>query len=218
MNKVELKRFINSPVPSNTYLLSKSTSSCIIIDPGTKDETDILAYVHEKNLRIDYIILTHEHFDHCWGVNHLIESSGAKVVCTRKCAEVVGKPSNYFNKFYFNSEETYSVDRVDIMVEDIGYKMEWEGVELSFIKTKGHSPNSMCISVEGVLFTGDTLLLNTKPVLMKRMGSSKEDLKISIETIFHKFEPETIVYPGHGDSFRLCDAKAYYECFFGSSI
>ena len=215
----EIKRFVNSPVPSNTYLISKeNTSSCIIIDPGSKEEPELIAYIKEKRLSVDYILLTHEHFDHCWGVNELIKKTEAKVVCTQNCKDKVIQPSNYFNKFYFNSEEKYSVNRVDIVVEDLEYDLNWHSAKIRFIETKGHSPGGMCISIENMLFTGDTLLLNTKPVLMKRLESSKVDFKESVMRLFAVFPADTIIYPGHGESFCLKEVLPFFEDYLGTNL
>jgi glyoxylase-like metal-dependent hydrolase (beta-lactamase superfamily II) len=212
---LEIKRFVNSPVPSNTYLISiENKSSCIVIDPGSKEEPELMAYIKEKGHSVDYIILTHEHFDHCWGVNELIEKTGAKVVCSQKCKDRVLRPSNYFNKFYFDSEEEYCVNKVDIVVDEIGYSLNWDNVNIHFIETMGHSPGSMCISIENTLFTGDTIMLNTKPVLMKRLGSSNVDYKKSVISIFSSFSDETMIYPGHGEPFELLATKHYYERYF----
>lgn len=212
---LEIRRFINNPVPSNTYLISiKNTSSCIVIDPGTKDEQELIEYINGNGLTVDYILLTHEHFDHCWGVNKLIEKTVAKVVCTQNCKDKVIQPSNYFNKFYFDSEEGYAVNRVDIVVEDLDYNLSWNGVNIRFLVTMGHSLGGMCISIENYLFTGDSLLLNTKPVLMKRLGSSKFDYKKNVMRIFSSFQDTTKVYPGHGKKFLLIEALPYYNDYF----
>lgn len=214
-----IKQFVNSPVPSNTYLISiENTSSCIVIDPGSKEEADLLSYIREKGLTVEYIILTHEHFDHCWGVNELIEKTGAKVVCSHNCADKVKQPSNYFNKFYFNSEEEYCVNRVDLTIEDLGNVLKWHGVDINFMETKGHSPGSMCINIRNVLFTGDTLLLNTKPVLLKRLGSSKVDYEESVARIFSSFPGEMTVFPGHGEKFRLLESVSFYNDYFGRKV
>ena len=215
---LEIKRFVNSPVPSNTYLVStENAPSCIVIDPGSEEESELMAFINENGLTVDYIFLTHEHFDHCWGVNKLTEKAEAKVVCTQNCKDKVIQPSNYFNKFYFNSEEEYSVNRVDYVVEDLDCVLNWNGTNIRFIETKGHSPGGMCINIENTLFTGDTLLLNTKPVLMKRLGSSKEDYLASLSKIFSTFSESTRVYPGHGESFILEEMKTFCEGYFLSN-
>ena len=214
-NKVSVLRFRNKPVPSNTYLLIESERKhCLVIDPGSKDETVLCNYIRTNGLTLDYVILTHEHFDHCWGVNDLRDMFHCKVIATRLCAEWVKTPRNYFNQLYFNSNVMYQIEHVDIIVEDIGEKMLWYNSPINFVKTPGHTNKSMCIEVGGVLFTGDTILYRTKPFLKAKYGASKEDLKKSIERIYKNYPANTMLYPGHGEPFLLGDTEEYYINYF----
>lgn len=214
-NSIKVLRYINSPVPSNAYLLiDGSRHNCIAIDPGSKDQRAMRNFIISHGLSLDYIILTHEHFDHCWGVNSLLEACPTKVVSTRKCAEWVKKPMNYFNKLYFDSDEMYFIEKVDVYAEEIGWKLYWNDVIINFLDTKGHTDKGMCVEVGDCLFTGDTLLYKTKPFLKKKYGASKEDLLNSIERIFLKSPANTKVYPGHGEPFFLKETKSFYEDYF----
>lgn len=214
-NNIKVIRFINNPVPSNAYLLIDGNgNNCIVVDPGSKDQSDIIGYIQSNNLTLDYIILTHEHFDHCWGVRSIISKIPAKVVSTEQCAEWVKTPRNYFNKLYFDSDEMYSIEHVDITAEDIGWTLKWNGHVIELLDAKGHTSCSMCISIGNSLFSGDTLIFNTKPFLKKKYGASVDDLKTTIESIYRKYEPDTIVFAGHGDIFRLVEMKQFYEDYF----
>ena len=215
-NKIHVLRFVNKPVPSNSYLLVGG-KHCLVIDPGTKEQTDVRDYILENGLTLDYIILTHEHFDHCWGVNYLLEYfPSAQLVATRRCAEWVEKPWNYFNQLYYNSEEVYQVEKVNVVVEDIDWKLQWGEVTIVFISTPGHSDKGMCIEIGGCLFTGDTILYRTKPLLKKKYGASKDELKQSVEKIYHSYPDDTSVYPGHGEPFALKDTKDFYNQYFNN--
>ncbi len=208
-------RFVNTPVPSNAYLLIDDTrKSCVAIDPGSKEQRDMRDFIISHDYSLDYVFLTHEHFDHCWGVNSLLDAFNVKVVSTRLCAEWVGIPMNYFNKLYYDSDELFSIDKVDICVEDFDWKLEWGAVDIVFLDAKGHTSRSMCVNVGNALFSGDTLIYNTKPFLKKKYGASKEDLKKTIDNIYEMFNPNTIVYPGHGEVFRLADMKEFYKDYF----
>ena len=214
-NSIKVLRFDNVPVPSNTYLLVNETNkSCIVIDPGTKEQTNVRDYIQSNDLTLDYIILTHEHFDHCWGVNYLLESFPAKVVSTRLCAEWVQTPLNYFNQLYYNSDEMYQIKQVDVIVEDIDWKLMWCDVPIVFVSTPGHTNKGMCIEIGGCLFTGDTILYCTKPFLKKRYGASKSELKESIEKIYNSYPSDTKVFPGHGEAFLLKDTEEFYNQYF----
>lgn len=214
-NNIKVLQFDNVPVPSNTYLLvNKASKNCIVIDPGTKEQANVRDYIQMHGLTLDYIILTHEHFDHCWGVNYLLESFQAKVVTTRLCSEWVKTPMNYFNQLYYNSDEMYQIKQVDVIVEDIGWKLMWSDVPIEFVSTPGHTNKGMCIEIGGCLFTGDTILYQTKPFLKKRYGASKSELKESIEKIYNSYPSDIKVFPGHGEPFLLKDTEDFYNQYF----
>ena len=214
-NNIKVLRFNNEPVPSNTYLLiNEASKKCIVIDPGTKEQVNVRDYILSQELNLDYIILTHEHFDHCWGVNYLLEWFPAKVVATQLCAEWVQTPMNYFNQLYYNSDEMYQIKQVDVIVEDVDWKLLWGDESIVFISTPGHSSKGMCIEIGGCLFTGDTILYRTKPFLKKRYGASKQELKKSIEKIFLAYPSETKIFPGHGEPFILKDVGSFYDELF----
>lgn len=211
-NNIKVIRFVNSPVPSNAYLLIDGAgTNCIVVDPGSKYQKDICDYIRSHKLNLDYIILTHEHFDHCWGVNTLLDVFiNTKVVATTLCADWVLTPMNYFNKLYYNSDETYSVKRVDVLAEDVGWEIDWRGESVELIDAKGHTNRSMCVYIGGALFSGDTMIYNTKPFLKKKYGASLEDLHVTLCNIYNKYSENTIVYGGHGEPFQLGDMRHFY--------
>ena len=61
----------------------KEGEHAIVIDPF--DDT-----TPSKGLIIDYIILTHEHYDHISGVNVWKKTRDVPVLCSRPCAEYSG--------------------------------------------------------------------------------------------------------------------------------
>lgn len=214
-NNLRVERFINYPVPSNAYLLvCEVNGHCVAVDPGSKEQTDMREYISSHCLVLDYILLTHEHFDHCWGVNYLKKYFPTKVVATRLCAEWVGTPMNYFNRLYFDSDEMFSIPKVDILAEDIDWHLEWVDNDIVLIDAKGHTNRGMCINIGNALFTGDTMIYNTKPFLKKKYGASVGDLKDTIDRIYHSLDGETVVYPGHDEPFKLEEMKTFYEEFF----
>lgn len=217
-NSIKVKRFINTPVPSVTYLLEDEVlGRCLVIDPGSKEEPELRDYIQAHGLVPDYILLTHEHFDHCWGVNYLTDAfPSAKVVATRLCAEWVMKPWNYFNQMYYNSDENYQIRKVDIIVEDLDWKLTWGDTEIRFVPSPGHTDKGVCIEIGGCLFTGDTILYRTKPFLKKKYGASKDALKQSIDRVYQSYPTDTKVYPGHGEPFLLGETKEFYNQYFDS--
>lgn len=213
-NSIKVLNFVNTPVPSNTFLLVREDRHCVVIDPGTREQVDVRDFIQSNGLTLDYIILTHEHFDHCWGVNYLLESFPAKVVATRLCTKWVQTPMNYFNQLYYNSDEMYQIKKVDVIVEEVGWKLMWDEIPIVFVNTPGHTSKGMCVEIGGCLFTGDTLLYRTRPFIKKRYGGSLSELKQSIENIYYSYSGDTKVFPGHGDPFLLKETKDFYYKYF----
>lgn len=213
--KMIVHRIINHPVPSNTFVVwEEGESSCVIIDPGSYDCSCLVEYLKEQKLTPEYILLTHEHFDHYWGCKWIVDLYGCKIICSEYCKQKVIVPQNFFNKLYFNSETFCSVPDVYKTIEELGNGLKTGGMVAHFFKTPGHSPGSICIIIQEALFTGDTIMKGCKPVILKRLESSRSDYAKSVETIFDSFSPDTKVFPGHGDSFVLSEVKDYYYLYF----
>ena len=116
----EVHSFVNSPVISNCYVLFDQTASneCIIVDPGSKDEKELLDYLWKEKLEPKYIILTHEHFDHCWGVNQLVEKYNLPIVCSELCADAIKYEKRNCSVFYDNTE-AFSINQGTISIESL---------------------------------------------------------------------------------------------------
>jgi glyoxylase-like metal-dependent hydrolase (beta-lactamase superfamily II) len=84
----------------------------------------------------------------------------------------------------------------DVLFED-GDKITLGNHEVIVIHTPGHSQGSICLLVEGILFSGDTLF--SKGIGRTDLtGGNYEMLISSIKDKLFKLPDETIVLPGHG--------------------
>lgn len=191
---------------SNCYLVvDEDSKHCLCIDPASEKSEREIKYIEENNLTLDYIILTHEHTDHTWGVNVLKgRFSEAKVICSEVCCENLAKEFQaYFLLYFDNPDYHYTVCQVDETTKVLGGNLLWQGHELKFVPTPGHSLGSMSVDIEGLLFTGDAIM-QSKPYINKRNGS-KELFFESVKMILNTYPVETLVYPGHGEVFQLKD-------------
>lgn len=205
---IKVERFINQLMGSNCYLVVDEMSHhCVCIDPASEKSEREIEYIEQKGLTPDYIFLTHEHTDHTWGVNALINVfPSVKVICSEICKQNLAKEFQaYFLFYYDNPDYHYTVCKVDNTIEDLGLALSWQEHRIKFFPTPGHSMGSVCIIIEDNLFTGDALM-QAKPYINKRNGS-KELFYESVKRVVETFHPETMVYPGHGDFFMLKDAN-----------
>ena len=203
-------RFVNSPVSSNSYVVFvRENDDCIVIDPGSKNPEELILFLEKHRLTPSFVLLTHEHFDHVWGSNIIKEKYGSKIVCSQRCFEKISTPQNYFNLLYFNDDTYFRIEQVDIIIDDL-FSVNWLGENFQFIKTPGHSSSSICIYMNNALFTGDTIMNGIKTFIKKKHEGSVIEFANSIKTIFEAYSLDTLVYPGHGDPFYLREVEDFY--------
>jgi hydroxyacylglutathione hydrolase len=160
------------PMQNFAYLIGdEKTGLAAVVDPAWQVDT-ILDAASRNNLRIIYAINTHNHPDHTSGNQELAKPTGAKIVA-------------------------YEASRMrkDINVKD-GDTLRVGSLELKFIHTPGHSPDSMCILVDGKLMTGDTLFVG-ECGRTDLPGASAEQMYDSLFNKLMKLPDQVEVYPGH---------------------
>ena len=127
------------------------------------------------------------------------------MVCSELCkAALPREAKTYFQFYYDDPNYSYNVKRVDYTTEELKWRIEWVGHDIKFISTPGHSPGSVCIAIDDMVFGGDTLM-PFKPFIKKRNGGSVEQFLESIKKMIKLYPEDTIVYPGHGDVGRVKD-------------
>ena len=200
---LHVERIINQLMTSNCYIVvDEGAKHCICIDPASEKSEREIAYIEQRGLSMDYIILTHEHTDHTWGVNSLVDRFHPQVICSETCKQNLGMEFQaYFQLYFDDTEYTYNVCNVDKTTEELGGRMRWQGHEVKFVPAPGHSLGSICVDIDGWLFTGDAVMLS-KPYINKRNGS-KELFFESVKKVMSMYSDDTLIYPGHGESFPL---------------
>ena len=200
---IKVRQIFNSPVTSNCFVLYDKTvnDDCIVVDPGSKSDEALFDFFEVENLRPYYVILTHEHFDHCWGVNELVKRFQIPIVCSELCAEAIKYEKRNCSVFYDN-KESFTINSETISVESLGGILHFSGVDIYFYSTPGHTEASICFEIGKFFFTGDTLIKDTRTVT-KLMTGSKVGLQKSLDFIKNRQGKQLMVCPGHGEVFEL---------------
>lgn len=197
---------INNPIPSNCHIIyDSSTLHGIVVDPGSEDCSEIVSFVNDNAIVVDYVILTHEHFDHIWSADKF----DAQIICSEKCAEsIVDKKLNL--SFYFN-QIGFQMNVQALVLEDNGMTMEILGHEVTFYNNSAHSPGGILFTIDKYLISGDMLIKDTKTVT-KLKWANKEELPNCELWLRKKQGNGYVVLAGHGDSFELdsYDLKRMY--------
>lgn len=193
-----IHQLVNHFRGANTFIIEVSEDSVVLVDPGDPDTAPLKKLLKEKQKKVAAVILTHEHFDHCGGLPHLSLNESFPVFCSASAAQNIENPKQNLSR-YIESIEPFEVKAQTTIVRD-GETKQLGNVSFTFFETPGHSPGGICIRAGTAIFTGDTLLNNTKTPL-SFPHSNKKDYQASIEKLKRLIIPGMIIYPGHGQPF-----------------
>lgn len=189
--KEKIKMLSLTPYGTNCYVLP---SQGILIDPGGETEHIFNAI---KGLNIKYIINTHSHIDHIIGNDKIRAETGALLLISEEDAPMLSSP-------FLNLSEALggglSFKNPDRTIKD-GDKVK----DALVISTPGHTPGSISIFWDNCIFCGDLIFSNGYG-RCDLPGGNFENLKQSIKKLLN-FPDNTILYPGHGDSLTIKNAK-----------
>ncbi len=179
---MNIKKLVVGILQANCYILIGERQG-IIIDPGGEPDRIIEAV---SNLRIDLILLTHNHFDHIEALVPVMKATSAEVAI-------------------------HPLDNIEVAGRALkdGETIKFDGKEILVINTPGHTPGSCCFLFEDKLFSGDTLFAGGWGNTMFPGGSEIAIFK-SIREKLMPLPDETIVYPGHGESTTIGEEKSLY--------
>ena len=199
----QYKRLAAGLIGSNTYILWDEQKQGAVIDCGNSAET-IQAVTDEQKIEIRYIILTHVHFDHiCFLADIRSCFPKAEVICHEADSTFFGNP-RLNASVCFGSERRF--EGADRTVTDGAVLPLSQGAELKVIATPDHTPGSICIQADNLLFTGDTLFYGGFGRTDLGAGSM-EELSASIRRLY-QMDPGLLVLPGHGTTSSIGREKA----------
>ena len=179
------------PIPCLTdnyaYIISDRNSKTIgVVDPS--EARPIISFLNKKNLKLNYILNTHHHFDHIGGNLELKKLYNAKVV------GFVG--------------DKHRIPGIDITLKD-NEKWNFENLEVKILHIPGHTLGHICFffEKEKVAFTGDTLFSLGCGRIFE--GSHNQMLK-SLNRI-KKLPMDTKIYCGHEYTYKNAEFCMKYD-------
>ena len=199
---IDIIKFINSRFSSNTYIISHSKYNNIwVVDPG--DTRYIFDWMSKnKKTVITGILLTHTHFDHIYGINEIVGNFPSCVVFVANEYGLESLKNPKINGSKFTEEGPIMINDNAIVQYCENEMWLWDEINIQSFRTQGHSDDSLCLLLDNMLFTGDTLIKNVRTVT-KLKGGSVEKLKESFKLIAKLKGKNLNVMPGHGDEFSL---------------
>jgi len=155
-----------------SYIVAdETTKEAVVIDPSFN--ADALSKLARANgFKVIYVIDTHSHGDHTAGNTEIKSEFNAKIV-----AHKLAGAGN------------------DMAVKD-GDTLRLGSLVIKVIHTPGHTPDSICLLVDGKLLTGDTLFVG-ECGRTDLLGGSAEAMYHSLFDKIAKLDEGIEVYPGH---------------------
>jgi glyoxylase-like metal-dependent hydrolase (beta-lactamase superfamily II) len=189
-----IETFTVGMLSTNCYVASsQQTKDAVIIDPGfdfSSEAQQIIDYIEQGELKVKLIVNTHGHSDHINGDSILQEKYNVPI-CIHKydAASLEGLEKEKFP---------------NILLED-GSLIGFGDESLKVLHTPGHTPGSVCLIGERLVFTGDTLFAGG----IGRTdfpGGSVSEMQRSLQKLM-LLPDNFLIYPGHGAASIMGEEK-----------
>ena len=171
---MESRQLFDAETSTYTYLVwdAKTREAALIDSVDTQIDRD-LQLISELGLDLKYTLETHIHADHITASGKIRDKLGSKAVVHRNSGS----------------------DCADTLVVD-GDSIVLGNQQIHILETPGHTDTCISYSIDGVVFTGDALLIRG----CGRTDFQAGDAGTLYDSIHHKLfslPDDTIVYPGH---------------------
>ncbi len=197
-----VRQICTGEIQENCYvIMDEETKQGFMVDPGDEGSR-IAELVDSLGVNLQYIILTHGHFDHVGAVEYIADKYNVPFYMSEIDEKWAEKVPTLFTK----------LRKADGYLKD-GDTLNCGNKEIKVYATPGHTEGGLSFLVEDYLFTGDTLFR----VSIGRTdfpGGNFDKIIESIKTKLLCLSDEIVVCPGHGPSSTIAFEKErnpYFE-------
>jgi len=190
-----IEMFVVGSLSTNCYVVSsQQTKDAIIIDPGLDfplEADQIFDYITQAGLNVKSIVNTHGHADHING-DAIFQEKYNVPICIHRLDAV-------------SLEGLENVNFPSAVLLDDGSLITFDNESLRVMHTPGHTPGSICLIGERLVFTGDTLFADG----IGRTdfpGGSDSEMKLSLQKLVC-LPDYFLIYPGHGSTSIMGEEK-----------
>jgi glyoxylase-like metal-dependent hydrolase (beta-lactamase superfamily II) len=186
---IQIDRLELGPFGTNSYILTcpKTKESVVVDAPGDVDR--VLAQLNKT--RPQYILMTHDHFDHIGGLVEL------------KSVLNIPVAAHLADGGHLPLKPDSLLDHRD--------EISLGAIKLRVLHTPGHTPGSLCFLAGNYLIAGDTLFPGG-PGRTQSPDDFRQIIKSISEELFC-LPDDTEVYPGHGEATTIGREKKLFQLF-----
>ena len=213
---MNVQEFFHEDTYTYSYVVSDpATKKAAIIDSvldydaasgrtSTVTADEIIAYVKEHELDVEWLLETHIHADHLSAARYLKEKVGGLIAI----GEYITTVQNVFGDL-FNAEKAFLRDgsQFDHIFKD-GDTFEIGELKARVMHTPGHTPACLSYVIEDAVFVGDTLFMpDYGTARCDFPGGDAAILYQSIQKLF-ELPDDTVVYLCHD---YQAEGRDYYH-------
>lgn len=197
-----VRQICTGEIQENCYvIMDEDTKQGFMVDPGDEGSR-IAELVDSLGVNLQYIILTHGHFDHVGAVEYIADKYNVPFYMSEIDEKWAEKVPTLFTK----------LRKADGYLKD-GDTLNCGNKELKVYATPGHTEGGLSFLIEDYLFTGDTLF-RASIGRTDFPGGNFDKIMGSIKTKLLCLSDEIVVCPGHGLSSTIAFEKErnpYFE-------
>lgn len=182
-----IKRIESDLICSNVFVVGEG-DFCFVVDAGASVE-EVQKVVGSR--KVEGILLTHGHYDHCARVLDYVKCFGAKVYASRHIKDYLENGNHNYSEGLFSISD---FSAFEFLEEDGVLKLPH--FEIAFKQLGGHSKSDMMFAFSGDLFVGD-VLIGRDMGRIDLYGSSKQDMMKSLA--FLQTQQYVTMHCGHGE-------------------
>lgn len=184
------------------YLIDEATGKSAVTDPGDKSQA-LIEQIEKDGGKLEYVILTHGHYDHICYAKELAEKFDAKIVTGEKNNDFLSRPEWNLSLKHGISLPAFSAD---ILLKD-GDTFMLGDTEIKYITTPGHTSGCGVYIFDDTIISGDTLFCESYGRTDLPTGND-ENMILSLKKL-KELDGDYRVIPGHGELTTLEHERKY---------
>ena len=196
----QIKSITLGELGNNCYLITDQASGLSALVDCTDDSKEMRDFI--GSAKLEYILLTHGHFDHIGGVAAISRDYGAKVVISAQDASMLSSGKASLSAFFGIKQDKITPD----LTVSEGSSLMLGETQIKVLATPGHTKGGVCYLLKDCIFTWDTLFFCSCGRTDFPGGSSKEIMQ-SLKRLA-TLEDSLKVYPGHDRTSTIAFEKA----------
>ena len=164
---IKIKNFFDQDTATFTYIVSdESSKKAAVVDSvlnydqysgrtSTKSADEVIKFITENVLTLEWILETHIHADHLTASQYLKEKLGGKIGMGSKIKEVLSFWVPIFNTAH---DTPFNGMQFDQLFDD-NEVIKLGNVSIKVLHTPGHTPACASYLIEDAIFVGDTIFM-----------------------------------------------------------